>query len=76
MIGFQGEVPRVLWGAFMCQLPPQHSFHFQSLGWFYTLFLCKGIRISGSFVRKGERERSNSFELHTLGQPRRQSSKL
>ena len=53
----------------MCQL-------LLSLGWFYTLFLCKGIGISGSFVREEERERSISFELLMHGQPSGQGSKL
>lgn len=42
----------MLLGALMCQLLLQHSFYFLSPGRFYTLFLCKGIRISGSFVSK------------------------
>lgn len=52
-LGFRVRCHPVLSGALMCQLLPQHSFYFQSPGWFYTLFLCKGIRISGSFVSEG-----------------------
>ena len=63
----------------MCELlpfilfpPPRLVLHFG----FVCVYICvsKGIRISGSFVRKGER--SDSLELRTHGQPHRQSSQL
>lgn len=75
-LGFRVRCQLVFSGALMCQLLLQHSFYFQSPGWFYTLLLCKGIRISGSFVSEGARASSIAFELHTQGQPSRQASKL
>lgn len=68
-LAFRVKCQLVLQGALMCQL-------LLSLGWLCTLFPCKGIGISGSFVREEERERSILFELLMHGQPSGQGSKL
>lgn len=75
-LGFRVRCQLVLSRALMCQLLLPHSFYFQSPGRCYTLVLCKGIRISGSFVSDGVRASSIAFELCTQGQPSRQGSKL
>lgn len=74
-LGFRVRCQLVLSGPLMCQLLLQHSFYFQSPGWFYTCFCIRKSGLGGLLLGWGEGEEYLLWAPPT-GQPSRRGSKL